>query len=165
MGRIWRNFSGDEPKVPADLVLESCGGDGIHCWDSTSGALEMAMFLQPHLENGQQLPAGRARVRFAYRSFHPEPVEFTRRLTCSGGTLAPHEEEKMFTLMSGRLAGKRHRTAFVPDAVEVTRGSAGVQVDAHVTFASPRLQLDNDGHEPFSVDFPEGQGFDCCCCS
>jgi hypothetical protein len=163
MTKIWRKISGDEPQSPADRVFTRCKWENVECWVSPAGALEVAVFLEKHVVDGATSEA-QANVRVAYRSFHPKPVRFTRDVSCSGGTVDEHDKTVKLTMLPGRNEGKRYRTGIVPDAVGVTRGASGAQVNAHIVFARSRTQPDVKGEETFSVVFPDDGTSKCPCC-
>lgn len=168
MGRIWKKVSGEEPKEPADRVLENCGvGPGIRCWSSWAGALELAIYLQRHAEDdtedGRPTKDENAKIRIAYRSFHPEPVRFTRKYEINGGSLASHDALKLFNAAPGRTIGQRSMTARIPDAVSVRRGPNGSQIEAEIVFVDGGLQPSGETHAQLSLLFPDGE-LKCFCC-
>ena len=160
MGKIMRAVLGEEPKKPAERVLERCGRSAaIDCWTSPAGALAMAVYLERH---GAELAEGAARIRIAYTSFHPEPITFTRGYECEGGRLEDHDRSKEWKIPAGRTEGRRWRTARVPGGVAVEREAEETQIEAEIAFVGEGLQPIPGGVAGFSVLF-EGDP-DCSCC-
>jgi hypothetical protein len=166
--KIWKKVTGARPQEPAEVVLAACRGSsnhGLHCRSVGGGAVELAVFLQnpkDHPEEGD-IPADSARVKIAYRSYHPKPFRFTRRYECKGGTIDAHDHEEEFEVAAGKTEGWPFRTEVVPDGVKVERGSGGAQVLAEVDFVGGR-RLDRDGPVHFTVSFPAGRELECACC-
>jgi hypothetical protein len=163
--KIWHALHAD-PQEPPDRVLSRCRDESVHCWNSGPGAIKLALFLQNHSDEATQTgERDRAAVRFAYRSFHPDPVRFTRSVKVKGGEADRHDPDEEFELLAGRTARRRYRTAILPDSVGVTRGPYGAQVTATTELGQ------DDGHGSFhaeprlSVSFPEGGRRKCPCCS
>lgn len=153
------------PQTPAERVLSRCKKmESVDCWSSPSGALQVAVFLEQHADEHGDAVGGRAKVRVAYRTFHPQPVAFTRSVGCVGGTVGSHDPGTQLEMMAGRNGARRYRTGIVPDVVDVERGSNGTQVDAQITFAPTMLQLAGEGNAHFSVVFPDGEAPECSCC-
>jgi hypothetical protein len=123
----------------------------------------MAVFLEQHAEEHGSHGDKQAKVRVAYRTFHPQPVQYTRSVECVGGTVGDHDPVKKLAMMAGRSGARRYRTGIVPDAVSV-EGLSGTQVNAKIAFARTRLQLDGEGEAQFSVVFPEDEDLECSCC-
>jgi hypothetical protein len=163
MGKILRAVFGEEPKGPAERVLERCGRrPTIDCWTSPAGALVMAVYLEQHGTDGKSPDDKTAKLRIAYTSFHPEAISFTRSYECEGGSVERHDTTKVFKIAAGRTEGRRWRTARVPSLIEVERDADESQIEAEIAFISGSLQPTPGGITQFSVLF-EGAA-DCSCC-
>lgn len=124
----------------------------------------MALFLEFHPQSGGTTASDRAKARIAYRSFHPEPIEFTQKLVCEGGEVDKHNPNESHHIMAGRTVAEPCRSNVLPGAVNVRRGPDGAQVEAHIQFGQTGLQLNDKGRAVFSVAFPDGEDFKCSCC-
>ena len=165
MGRIRRKVFGHEPKRPAELVLSRCRQEtGLHCWTSTKGALEIAVFLQRHPDQASTVTDDEANVRIAYRSWHPEEIKFTRKMDCENGTLESHDPKQPFKMLTGRVVAHSHRSEIVPDGVRVTRGPGGAKIEAVLTFDPSGPKVSETGTAEFSFSFPAGESVACLCC-
>jgi hypothetical protein len=163
--RIWRILHAD-PQEPPELVLSRCRYDSVHCWSSGPGAVKIALYLQHASHDGQPIDdADSASARFAYRSFHPEPIRFTRSVRVEGGQVDRHDPEKAFELPAGRTTNQRYRTARLPDAIGVTRGPNGAQVTADIELGQADAHDSFHAEASLSVSFPEGGPPKCPCCS
>jgi hypothetical protein len=165
MRNIWRKLTGEEPQNSAERVLSRCKQrDSVDCWSSPSGALQMAVFLEQHSDEHGDPVGKRAKVRVAYRTFHPRPVLFTRSVECIGGTVDDYDPAMQLEMMAGRNGARRYRTGIVPNVVNVERGANGAQIDTQIMFAQTNLQLDGNGETCLSVVFPNGEAPECSCC-
>lgn len=162
--KIWRVLHAD-PQEPAERVLSRCGDDSVHCWSSGPGAIKVALYLQHQSHAKQAGEDDRAMARFAYRSFHPDPVRFTRVIKVKGGEADSHDPDEEFELIAGRTNRRQYRTAVLPDAVGITRSPNGAQVTAVTELGQEDAHGSFHAEPSFSVSFPEGGQPKCPCCS
>lgn len=161
---IWHSRLGGKSMTPAERVLDRCRHVSVYCWSSTVGALEMALFLELHSDPGGAEAPFRAKAMIAYRSFHPELIEFTWEVLCHGGQVDAHDVDAPHHIMTGRTAAEACRSNVLPCAVGVERGPDGAQVEAHIQFHQKGPQVSDGGIEIFSVAFPSGEDLQCPCC-
>lgn len=167
--KVWRKAVGAHKQDPAEVVLSRCGDDsypGLHCWRSDSGAVELAVFLESpagHSEGAARSPE-QARVKLAYRSYHPKPFTFTRSYECVGGKIAEHDPAEKFEIVAGKTEGRAFRTEVVPDGVTVDRGANGAQIKAALDFGKGKPALNGDDPVKLAVSFPSGRTLRCACC-
>jgi hypothetical protein len=156
MSRIWslNDLLGARQRSPAELVIGRCGNDEtVDCWEWGQGAVQLALFLQ----DPSELANGTKKVRLAYHSFHPEPLNLTRTLECPGGVIGPHDPDRRLELAAGRSTGRRYRDGIVadPDDVDASPKSDAARVVAQLAFVEGR----RDGAERrLSVEFPSSRG-------
>jgi hypothetical protein len=152
---IWKKAL-PPPIEPGGRVLRHCNYKSVHCVTSPDDRVKLAVFLEQHPPNA----VGHARVRIAYRTYHPEPIELTRVFVCTGGTLENYDPEQVLELLAGRTQGRAYLESVVPDAVDVVRGASGAHVSADVQAGDASMEA---LAKHLGVEFDAG-AVTCPCC-
>lgn len=158
---IWRREP--EEERAGEKVLANCDETTVTCWYSLDSALKVAVFLQRHDQEREEGGDPVAKVRIAYRTFHPAPIPFQRSFESNGGRLERHDAAQWHQMLAGGVPKKRIRCEIVPDAVKICRGENGATIDARIKFGETDLPLDATREARVQVAFPE-EDFECSCC-
>ena len=123
-------------KAPADNVFSSCGRvAAVDCWTMPNHAgIRLAAFLQFHTTEGESLPADSARLRFAFRNFYPQLMEFRREIESVGGVIGSYPSTPLKIPASRE---RQFREELSPGAVPVTRGEDDTQINITFAFVNP----------------------------
>lgn len=158
----WKKDAGK--KRAADFVFRRCGKtDTVACTNDThDDALEIALFLQFHDDRFDPTKPS-ARARIAWRNYNPAPCDFKRRIASVTATVAPHDQDTIFTIHAGRRDGPIYREAVIDDAVLVTPGDIDPEVAATITFVAPPDRFEDV--EKLAVYWPDRPSMvRCACC-